>query len=98
MIVAGTHARAGLRKMALGSVAETVFRHAMCPVLTLGRRAPTDASPNGRVRQILCPSDLSPDSARGSLRSMFGETARGPADHRPCRTRPSLDLDEEEAG
>ncbi|MGA8437510.1 MAG: universal stress protein [Candidatus Sulfotelmatobacter sp.] len=34
----------------------------MCPVLTLGRRAPSDASPNGRVRQILCPSDLSPDS------------------------------------
>lgn len=66
LIVVGTHARPGLRKIALGSVAEAVFRHARCPVLTLGPRAPDDAPPNARVRHILCPSDLSPDSAHAA--------------------------------
>jgi nucleotide-binding universal stress UspA family protein len=66
LIVVGTHARTGLRKMALGSVAEAVFRHATCPVLTLGPRVPADAPPNAKVRHILCPSDLSPESARAA--------------------------------
>jgi nucleotide-binding universal stress UspA family protein len=66
LIVVGTHARSGFRKIALGSVAEAVFRHAKCPVLTLGPRAPADAPPNARVRHILCPSDLSPDSAHAT--------------------------------
>jgi nucleotide-binding universal stress UspA family protein len=36
LLVVGTHARQGLRKLALGSVAEEIFRHATCPVLTVG--------------------------------------------------------------
>lgn len=35
LIVMGTHGRRGVRRMLLGSVAETVVRSAPCPVLTI---------------------------------------------------------------
>ena len=35
LIVMGTHGRTGLGRWLMGSVAETVVRHARCPVLTL---------------------------------------------------------------
>ena len=35
LIVMGTHGRTGLSRLLMGSVAETVVRHANCPVLTL---------------------------------------------------------------
>lgn len=34
LLVVGTHARSGLERIILGSVAESVMRHAPCPVLT----------------------------------------------------------------
>ena len=37
LIVMGTHGRTGLQHALLGSVAETVVRHAPCPVLTVRR-------------------------------------------------------------
>jgi hypothetical protein len=36
LVVIGTHGRHGIEKLLLGSVAEQVFRHADCPVLTVG--------------------------------------------------------------
>ena len=36
LIVAGTHGRTGVGKTLMGSVAEKIFRHASCPVLTVG--------------------------------------------------------------
>ncbi|MGM0578992.1 MAG: universal stress protein [Myxococcota bacterium] len=35
LIVISSHGRSGLRRLLLGSVAETVLRHAPCPVLVL---------------------------------------------------------------
>jgi len=35
LIVMATHARTGMPRMVLGSVAETVLRHAPCPVMTI---------------------------------------------------------------
>jgi nucleotide-binding universal stress UspA family protein len=35
LIVMGTHGRTGIKRMILGSVAETVTRRATCPVLTI---------------------------------------------------------------
>jgi len=35
LIVMGTHGRAGLTRLVMGSVAEDVLRHAPCPVLTI---------------------------------------------------------------
>lgn len=43
MVVLGTHSRRGLGKLLLGSVAEQIFRHASCPVLTVGPNSPADA-------------------------------------------------------
>lgn len=40
LIVMGTHGRRGLRRMLLGSVAETVVRSAPCPVLTVRTKHP----------------------------------------------------------
>jgi nucleotide-binding universal stress UspA family protein len=39
LIVMGTHGRTGLQHVLLGSVAEKVVRHALCPVLTVRHRA-----------------------------------------------------------
>lgn len=38
LIVMGTHGRSGFRRFVLGSVAETVMRHANCPVLVVPSR------------------------------------------------------------
>jgi universal stress protein A len=35
ILVLGTHGRTGLKHLLLGSVAESVMRHAPCPVLTV---------------------------------------------------------------
>lgn len=48
-MVAGTHGRAGLRKMFLGSTAEIIFRNARCPVLTVGPHVKPDQSGAPRV-------------------------------------------------
>jgi nucleotide-binding universal stress UspA family protein len=44
-IIIATHGRTGWRRLLFGSVAETVFRGAACPVLTI--RAPRDAAAEG---------------------------------------------------
>ncbi len=36
LLIIGTHGRRGLGKLVFGSVAEQIFRHADCPVLTVG--------------------------------------------------------------
>jgi nucleotide-binding universal stress UspA family protein len=36
LLIIGTHGRRGLEKLVFGSVAEQIFRHADCPVLTVG--------------------------------------------------------------
>jgi nucleotide-binding universal stress UspA family protein len=36
LLIIGTHGRRGLGKLLVGSVAEQIFRHADCPVLTVG--------------------------------------------------------------
>lgn len=63
MLVVGTRGRTGLSKVAFGSVAESIFRHSSCPVLTVGPCAPSDPPPNARVRHILYPTDFSEESA-----------------------------------
>lgn len=63
LVVVGTHGRTGMRKIVMGSVAEEIFRHASCPVLTVGPCAPENAPPGVRLQNILYPTDMSPDSA-----------------------------------
>lgn len=64
LIVIGTHGRTGLSKIVMGSVAETIFRHASCPVLTVGPCAPSDPWSCATLHHILYPTDLTSDSAQ----------------------------------
>jgi len=44
LIILGSHGKHGLKKLVLGSDAEQIFRHARCPVLTIGPKVlPQDA-------------------------------------------------------
>jgi nucleotide-binding universal stress UspA family protein len=60
LVVMGTQGRHGLDGWLLGSVTETVLRHAPCPVLTIAPRS-RPASP-AHFDTILCPVDFSPRS------------------------------------
>ncbi len=64
LIVIGTGGRKGLGKLLLGSVAEDVFRHAECPVLTIGPHA-TRWEIDGNLRHILFATDFGPESVHG---------------------------------
>lgn len=66
LIVLGTQGKTGLRKLALGSVAEAVFQNATCPVLTVGPCAPADPPLHAKLSHILYPTDLSPGSDRAA--------------------------------
>jgi len=62
LLVLGTHGRSGLGKFVLGSVAESAFREAPCPVLTVGPMAATCRTSGGAAKHLLVPTDLSPES------------------------------------
>lgn len=66
MVVIGTHSRTGIAKLVLGSVAERIFRHASCPVLTVGSHCPANSQVDApkSIRPILFPTDFSEASLR----------------------------------
>lgn len=51
LLVIGTHGRGLLGRFLLGSTAESVVRHAMCPVVTVGHAPRTALAAPGQVRQ-----------------------------------------------
>lgn len=63
LVVAGTSGRTGLKKLVLGSAAEQIFRHAPCPVLTVG---PNVAKGRAEIDQILYASDLQNEEPTGA--------------------------------
>lgn len=64
LAVVGTHGRSGIRKLVLGSVAEDVFRHACCPVLTVGPHSWRSDPHSVHLKHVLFPTDFSVDSVR----------------------------------
>lgn len=64
MLVLGTHGRTGLRKMFMGSVAETIFRIAPCPVMTIGPDVEPTPLAHGRFHSILFATDFSEGSKK----------------------------------
>lgn len=62
LLVIGTHGRTGIEKAVLGSVAESIFREATCPVLTVGPRSTTDSRSAADLSRILYATDFSPES------------------------------------
>jgi nucleotide-binding universal stress UspA family protein len=66
LVVIGTHARRGLGKLLLGSVAEHIFRHSECLVLTVGPGSLQDSPVGGSraVRPFLFATDFGGPSLR----------------------------------
>lgn len=64
LLVLGTRGRGGLKKLALGSVAEQVLRLAKCPVLTVGPHAQPAGSGTVEFRRILFATDFGPASTK----------------------------------
>jgi nucleotide-binding universal stress UspA family protein len=58
LAVVGTHGRAGLNRLLLGSVAEQVVQLARCPVVTVRSATPAPASEDP-IRRIVYPTDFS---------------------------------------
>lgn len=59
LIVVGTHGRAGVSKLLMGSVAERIFRQSACPVLTVGPYVSGEPRSVSEIHTILCPIDFS---------------------------------------
>jgi len=64
LLVVGTHGRGGFKKLALGSVAESVLRMVECPVLTVGEHVPLPASGVPEFHTILFATDFGPASMK----------------------------------
>jgi nucleotide-binding universal stress UspA family protein len=62
LIVLGTHGRAGVSKLLIGSVAERIFRQSTCPVLTVGPNVSAEPGSVADIHTILCPVDFSAES------------------------------------
>jgi nucleotide-binding universal stress UspA family protein len=62
LIVMGTHGRNGLRRLVLGSVADTVLRRSPCPVLTVCRTEVSGDPAGPPFRRIVCAVDFEPSS------------------------------------
>src|SRR5512146_1341615 len=63
LLVVGTHGRSRIGKLLLGSVAESIFRQATCPVLMVGPKAKEESPPAGPQR-ILFSTGFSGHSLR----------------------------------
>lgn len=64
LVVIGTHGRRGIGKLLLGSVAEQIFRHADCMVLTVGPSSLPEApiETHRAIRPFLFATDFGPAS------------------------------------
>jgi len=62
LLVMSTHGRTGLRKALVGSIAEKMFRHTTCPVLTVGPRVAAEPRNTGELNRILYATDFSAES------------------------------------
>jgi nucleotide-binding universal stress UspA family protein len=62
LIILGTRGKHGLKKLVLGSGAEQIFRHADCPVLTVGPRVTPSSDDVAAFRHIVFATDFSAGS------------------------------------
>ncbi len=67
LIVMGTASKHGLRKMILGSTAESVLRRATCPVLTVGPHVPPPPQDPLAFRNIVYATDFSTQAAHAAI-------------------------------
>ena len=62
LAILGTHGRTGIKHLLMGSVAEELFRHLPCPVLTVGPNVSKGLMERCEIKHILFPTDLSDES------------------------------------
>jgi nucleotide-binding universal stress UspA family protein len=62
LVVLSTHGRTGFQHLLMGSVAEMLFRHLTCPVLTIGPHLAARFGNSPAVKNILFPTDFSEES------------------------------------
>lgn len=62
LIVVATHGRHGVSKLVLGSHAESIFRRASCPVLTVGPHVGFIDEQSWKPKKIIFATDFSPNS------------------------------------
>jgi nucleotide-binding universal stress UspA family protein len=62
LIVVATHRRHGVSKLVLGSNAESIFRRAACPVLTVGPHVGFIDEQSWKPKKIIFATDFSPNS------------------------------------
>lgn len=67
LLVVGTRGRSRLGKLLLGSTAESIFRQATCPVLTVGPRTTTDIPSDGPRKVLFCTGFSAHSLAAGGL-------------------------------
>lgn len=71
LVVVGTNGRHGLSRFLLGSVAENIFRHAPCPVLTVAPHSHrVQATKEIGFRHVLFPTDLSGNGSAAARYAM----------------------------
>jgi nucleotide-binding universal stress UspA family protein len=63
MVVLGTHGRGTISRLFMGSIAEQIFRHATCPVMTIGPHVKPTLGQYDRVERILFATDFSAGSS-----------------------------------
>ena len=73
LVVVGTHGRTSNKKLALGSVAEEIFRMADCAVLTVGRQAKVAKGATAEFRKLLYATNFKPHAERASSAAYFLE-------------------------
>jgi nucleotide-binding universal stress UspA family protein len=76
VVVIGTHGRTSNKKLALGSVAEEIFRMADCAVLTVGP-AKAAEGPTSQFRELLYATNFKPHAERASSAAYFLEREHG---------------------
>lgn len=58
LLIIGTNARHGLRKLIMGSCAEGVIHHAKCPVLTVGPKVKSRVTKGFNLKTVIFATDL----------------------------------------
>jgi nucleotide-binding universal stress UspA family protein len=67
LIITGTNARHGLSKLILGSCAESIIRHATCPVLTIGPGNKSKHNVNVPFHTVVFATDFGPNAAKQAV-------------------------------
>jgi nucleotide-binding universal stress UspA family protein len=62
LAIISTHGRTGFKRLLMGSVAEVLLHTLKCPIVTVGPNLGSRFRDFKEIREILCPTDLSPES------------------------------------